>query len=48
MQVNNNTKLSNTKKNEIIKRLIERFNYDKIINEEFYIKHLSPKMMIKI
>lgn len=40
-----NAKVGPGKQNEIVAKLIERFNYDKIINESYYIKRMSPKMM---
>jgi hypothetical protein len=45
---NTSIKLSQIRRNEIIKKLVDRFNYDKILNEEYYIKNMSSKMIIKI
>lgn len=39
-------KINAGKLNEITNKITERFNYDRIINEVYYIRRMSPKFMI--
>ena len=39
-------KINAGKLTEITNKIKERFNYDRIINEVYYIRRMSPKFMI--
>lgn len=41
-------KINPPKLNELTNKITERFNYDKIINEVYYLRRMSPKFMIHI
>lgn len=41
-------KINATRPNDITTKIIDRFNYDKIINETYYIRRMSPKFMIRL